>query len=218
MYFVRRWLMPVLIEPGSTVVIQTPYGAISKRAAVGEALDRRLAGDVGRAVGEREAGQHRADHHHPAVAALAHPGQQQLGEVHRTQHVDLEQPLERTERQVLQRAALGLPGVVDQDVGVQVLGGERAHEAVDRVRVAQVERPVAHPFDPVGVGDPVGARLVPITSWPRSRSIWAVARPMPEEAPVTRAVRRGMDLRSHEPGTHPKGWTAAQGRDPTLVR
>ena len=34
MYFVRRELMPVLTEPGSTVVSQTPYGDSSNRAAV----------------------------------------------------------------------------------------------------------------------------------------------------------------------------------------
>ena len=34
MYFVRRSLIPVFTEPGSTVVSQTPWGDISKRAAV----------------------------------------------------------------------------------------------------------------------------------------------------------------------------------------
>ena len=38
MYFVRRWLIPVLIEPGSTVVSQTPKGDSSKRAAVAKPL------------------------------------------------------------------------------------------------------------------------------------------------------------------------------------
>ena len=34
MYFVRRALIPVLTDPGSTVVSQTPNGDSSKRAAV----------------------------------------------------------------------------------------------------------------------------------------------------------------------------------------
>jgi hypothetical protein len=33
MYLVRRVLMPVLIEPGSTVVMPTPNGDTSSRAA-----------------------------------------------------------------------------------------------------------------------------------------------------------------------------------------
>jgi hypothetical protein len=36
-YFVRRALMPVLIDPGSTVVSHTPYAESSCRAAVANA-------------------------------------------------------------------------------------------------------------------------------------------------------------------------------------
>ncbi len=43
MYLVRRSPMPVLIEPGSTVLIHTPNGEVSSRAASAKPLSAALA-------------------------------------------------------------------------------------------------------------------------------------------------------------------------------
>src|ERR687889_394154 len=97
MYLVRRARMPVLIEPGSTVVIPTPNGDTSRRAASANPF---MAAFVA-PYEEREAGEHRAHDDDAAVPAGAHPRQDELDQPHRGEHVDAEHLLDRGGGQVL---------------------------------------------------------------------------------------------------------------------
>jgi hypothetical protein len=92
------------------------------------------------AAGEGDLPAHRADVDDPAVAPLAHPRQQQLRQRQRAQHVGLELAPDGVQRDLLERAHLGVPRVVHQHVDPAVGGDCRRDGSPAAGVVGDVQR------------------------------------------------------------------------------
>jgi hypothetical protein len=112
-----------------------------------------LAGVVGAQHGHGHPAHDAADVDHPALAALAHRGQEGPGHGQQPEHVGVEQRPEVTLGHRLQRAREGEAGVVDQHVEPAAAGPALDQPAggLDRVRVGHVQRQRLHPAAGVAV-------------------------------------------------------------------
>ncbi len=91
-------------------------------------------------AGERQAPAHRADVHDLAPALGAHPGQHHLGQRDRAEHVRLELPPHGLQRNLLDRAALRVAGVVDEHADGALGALDLINRGAHRVLVGHVER------------------------------------------------------------------------------
>ena len=106
---------------------------------LGEAEDEALGGRVAGVQGRRLVGADRGDVEDPARAAVQHARQEQLGQVHGHDHVQLEHGPLALPVQLAERAVEPEPGVVDQHVHRQAVRLGAGREPVGGTGLVQVE-------------------------------------------------------------------------------
>ena len=149
----------------------------------------------------RVPGGDRGDVHDPAPALLPHPRHDQLGQVERALHLDVEHELEAARGEFGDRGEVGDGGVADQDVRRAELVGGFCDEALPVLRLGQVgadrHRRAAGRADLLGgLGDGAGerggavsvVRAATATAAPSAANRRAISAPMPRLAPVTMAT------------------------------
>ena len=148
----------------------------------------RVAGRRGHQPGERR------DVDDAAVPAFDHRGQQAMGELGQRRHHHLQRRLVALPRGA-ERARQAITGVVDERVDRQAPGAASAQTRMARCgardRHDHVRRHTMGGTRPRGDSlQAISRRAVRTRSKPLAANTSANASPMPEEAPVTSAVRR----------------------------
>jgi hypothetical protein len=107
---------------------------------VAQGLDRVLGRVVEGPAGKHQAPAHRAEVHDPPGPPPAHPGEHEPGQLDEAEDVRLELGPHALHRDGLERARLGVSGVVDERPDRAVLGLDRGDRIRHRGRVGEVER------------------------------------------------------------------------------
>ena len=103
-------------KPGSTTVVEMPYGATSKRKRLHPALEGELRGRVGGAELPADDAGGRGDGDDLAAALGAHDRQDRAGDVERAEEVGLHLRPELGVADLLEVAGVEVAGVVDEHV------------------------------------------------------------------------------------------------------
>ena len=115
----------VLIPPGCTTVTPTPFSASSCRTRLGEPADGELAGRVGGLPGGREDAEDAGHVDQVRARVRLQRRQQRVGQPDDGAEVDRHDPVELLQGHLVEPAAEGHAGVVDQQRRLGVRGGQR---------------------------------------------------------------------------------------------
>jgi len=133
---------------------------------------------------------HRGDIDHPAPTGLDHPREERLGEQERRGQQHGEQKIPRFFWELVHRADVLKPRVVDEDLNRPGLGDEPVHVlAIGEIRAIAIV-----PSAELADSSASPARSLRTTRAPAACKRRAVASPIPDAAPVTSAVRPWMSL------------------------